>query len=114
MISGRRRSGIYDLLSGLVVVPDRCGQREDTLRDADSDALEGSAAVLFQVELVLEGVVHRLGQLSHRLQRGLAFTTFLRLERRPQQICPAQGQIRLELLGGEALVCDQQQARAGR
>ncbi|GAA1925158.1 hypothetical protein GCM10009753_68070 [Streptantibioticus ferralitis] len=39
-------------------------QREDALRDADGDALEGPVGVLFQVELALEGVVHRLDQSS--------------------------------------------------
>lgn len=38
-----------DRLPGLVVVPDRRGEREDALGDADGDALEGPAAVLFQV-----------------------------------------------------------------
>lgn len=37
------------------------------------------ATVLFQVELALEGVVHRLDQLPHRLQQGLALATFLPL-----------------------------------
>lgn len=33
----------------LWVVPDGCGQREDALGDADGNALEAPAAVLFQV-----------------------------------------------------------------
>ncbi|MFF2515565.1 hypothetical protein [Streptomyces sp. NPDC058086] len=32
-----------------MVVPDRCAQREDALGAADGNALEGPAAVLFQV-----------------------------------------------------------------
>ncbi|MFG2511262.1 hypothetical protein [Streptomyces sp. NPDC048584] len=48
---------------------DRHGQREDALSDADGDALEGAAAVLFQVELAFEGVVHRLDQLPSRFSR---------------------------------------------
>ncbi|MFD9514946.1 hypothetical protein ACFWB6_52335 [Streptomyces mirabilis] len=64
--------GACDRLAGLVVVPDRGGHREDALGDADCDALEGPAAVLFQVELAFEGVVDRLDELPDRLEEALA------------------------------------------
>jgi hypothetical protein len=44
-------------LSGLVVVPDRGGQGEDALQDPRRDPDGCPAAVLFEVELALEGVV---------------------------------------------------------
>jgi hypothetical protein len=44
--------------------PDRDGHCEDAPGDADSDALEGPAAVLFQVELAFEGVVDRFDELG--------------------------------------------------
>jgi hypothetical protein len=49
--------------AGLVVVPDRCGQGQDALQDADHDSGGGVSAVSFQVELALEGVVDRLDDL---------------------------------------------------
>jgi hypothetical protein len=51
VIVGDQRPG--DQCTDLVVVPDPGGHRQDTLGDPDRDALEGSAAVLFQVELPL-------------------------------------------------------------
>jgi hypothetical protein len=96
--------------AGLVVVPDRGGHREDALGDTHGDALEGATAVLFQVQLALEGVVDRLDQLSHRLQQGLALAAFLPFEGQPEQLDALEGEIGLELLGGETLVRDDQQA----
>jgi hypothetical protein len=61
-----------DGLAGAVVVPDRGGQGECALGDADGDALEAVRAMLFKVELALEGVVDRLDELAHRLEYRLA------------------------------------------
>ena len=55
--------GSLDRLAGAVVVPDRGGQGEDALHDADPDPGGGVAAVLFEVELTFEGVVDRLDDL---------------------------------------------------
>lgn len=55
--------------SGLAVVPDRCGHREDALGDPDGDALEGPAAVSFQGELAFEGVVDGFDELADLLRR---------------------------------------------
>ena len=52
--------------------------------DPDGDALDGAAAVLFEVELALEGVVDRLDELPDGLSsRGRAVV--LLLAGRPQQ-----------------------------
>jgi hypothetical protein len=47
----------------VVVVPDRGGQREYPLQDADEDSGGGVSAVSFEVELALERLVDRLDRL---------------------------------------------------
>jgi len=42
------------------------------LGDADADAVDGAAAVLFQVELAFEGVVDRLDELADGLEQWFA------------------------------------------
>ncbi|GAB1510593.1 hypothetical protein JCM33774_26350 [Actinophytocola sp. KF-1] len=59
-------------MAGGAVVPDGCGEREEALGDADSDALDGASAVLFEVELACEGVVDRLDEPADRLEQWLA------------------------------------------
>jgi hypothetical protein len=44
-------------------VPDRGGQGQDALQDPDRDPDTGAAAVAFQVQLALEGLVDRLDKL---------------------------------------------------
>lgn len=46
--------------------------RMRSLGDADSDAFEGPAAVGFEVEQALEGVVDRFDQLADALEQRLA------------------------------------------
>ena len=58
------QQGSLDRRSDAVVVPDRGGQGQDALHDADPDPGGGVAAVLFEVELALEGVVDRLNDLA--------------------------------------------------
>ena len=58
----------HDGRAGGVVVPDGGGQGEDPLQDPDGDAVVGPAAVLFEVELALEGVVDRLDGLAQWLE----------------------------------------------
>ena len=53
----------HDGLAGVVVVPDRGGQGQDALHDAEPDSGRGVPAVSFEVELTLEGVVDRLDDL---------------------------------------------------
>jgi hypothetical protein len=80
----RRASACSD--AGLVVAPDIGGHGEDALSDTDGDALEGPSAVLLQVQLPLEGVVHGLDQLSHRFEQAIALGPLLPLQRGPQQV----------------------------
>jgi hypothetical protein len=48
----------------VVVVPDRGGQGEDALQDADQHAVGGLAAVVFEVELTFVGVEDRFDGLA--------------------------------------------------
>ena len=45
-------------MAGVVVVPDRDGEREESLEHAHEDALLAVAAVSFQAELAFQGVEH--------------------------------------------------------
>ncbi len=64
MIVGDQRP--QGCLSSLVVVPDRGGEGEDALQDPDRDPHPGAAAMAFQVQLSLEGLVNPLDQLPQR------------------------------------------------
>ncbi len=66
-------------------MPDRSGQRQYALGDADGDSLPGTASVLLQVKLTFEGVVDGLDELAHLLQQRLARSCGLVLARGPQQ-----------------------------
>jgi hypothetical protein len=79
--------------SGLAVVPDRGGHRQDALGDPDGDALEGPPAVFFQVKLALEGVVDRFDELVDLLEHRLAVAGLLSLAGRPQQLDALPGQV---------------------
>jgi hypothetical protein len=61
-------------LAGVVVVPDRGGQGEDALQDADQDAGGRFAAVAFEVELALIGVEDRFDGLAQGLEEPGAAT----------------------------------------
>src|SRR5829696_9388770 len=54
----------------LPVEPDPGGQGEQPLGDADEHPTQGAATMLFQAELVLEGVDDRLDPLAHATQRS--------------------------------------------
>ena len=69
-------------------VPDRGGQREDALQDADEHASRGVPAVSFQVELTLEGLVDRLDGLAQGLDQARAGSVGLALTGRAQQPDP--------------------------
>jgi hypothetical protein len=64
-----RHQRSQDGLTGGVVVPDRGGQGQDALQDADYHAAGGVAAVLFQVKLAFEGVAGRFDDLAQRLEQ---------------------------------------------
>src|SRR4029453_8453969 len=68
VVIGDHRALVLDL--ELPVEPDRGGQGEQPLADADEDSAEGAAMVLFQAELVFEGVDDRLDPLAHPAQRA--------------------------------------------
>lgn len=55
--------GAADACTDGVVVPGRGGHGQDSLADAGTDARDGACAVLFEVELALEGVVDGLDDL---------------------------------------------------
>ena len=80
-------------------MPDGGGHGQDALGDADGDALEGAAAVGFQIELAFEGVVDRLDQLADGLEQRLAVAGGLVLAGGPQQRDAAGGQVSLGLVG---------------
>src|SRR2546423_11907593 len=64
-------------LPGLGVVPDGRGESGEALENPGEDALIGSATVALQVELALQGVVHRFDELAHRLQERAVGTGLL-------------------------------------
>ena len=74
-------------------MPDRGGQGEDALQDADYHSAGGVAAVLFEVELAFEGLVDRLDDLAQWPEqvrpgpRGLAFAAG------PQELDPAPAMV---------------------
>jgi hypothetical protein len=66
-----------------VVPKPACGQSEDALQDAGDHAAGRVAAVLFQVELALEGVVDRFVDRAQRLEQARAGSSALALARGP-------------------------------
>src|SRR2546421_2242111 len=60
-----RGQGTHDRLAGVPVVPDGGGHGEDALQDAHGNTCGGATAVLFESELVFEGVIDRLDALPH-------------------------------------------------
>jgi hypothetical protein len=80
-------------LSGSVVVPDRGGQCEDALQDADDDSGRGAAAVSFQVELPFESLVDRLDRLAQWLEQSGSRPLGLACAGSAQQFDPARVQV---------------------
>lgn len=105
MIVGSERT--HDRLTGVVVVPDGGGHREDPLEHADGHASGGAAAVALQVELSLEGLVDRLDDLPHRSEQPRSGPLSLALVGRTQQVEAQLRQLRLELAAEVVLVADQ-------
>src|SRR5258705_13647903 len=102
VVVGHQRS--LDRLAGAVVVPDRRGQSQDALHDPNPDPGGGVAAVLFEVELALEGVVDRLDDLPQWLEEPDTGPLRLALAGRAAQLQPGAGEFGLELPGGGNLV----------
>jgi hypothetical protein len=66
------------------VVPDGCGEGEESGGDAGVDPGEGSAAVLFEGELAFQGVEHGLDPLPHGAELAVA-GVLVRKSRRPSE-----------------------------
>src|SRR3954471_2468449 len=101
------QEGPFDRLAGAVVVPDRDGQCQDALRDADPHSGRGVAAVLLQIELTLERVVDRLDDLAERLEELAAGPGSFALSGRAEQVQPGLRESGLELTAVVVLVRDQ-------
>src|SRR5258706_1477985 len=110
VVVGQERA--LDGLAGAVVVPDRGGQREDSLKDADEDSRRGVAAVSFEVKLSFEGVVDRLDDLAEGPEELRAGPLGLAFAGRAQQGQPGAGKDGLEVMAVVVLVADDHLAAA--
>src|SRR5919197_6263756 len=97
------KQGPQGRLAFVRVVPDGGGQSGQALQDPGEDTLVGPSAVSLQVELALQGVVHRLDDLAQGLEEPAML---------PLLLIPASGtdeddapvvEERLELSAGVAL-----------
>jgi hypothetical protein len=93
-----RDQGSHDRLASGVVVPDGGGQGQEALQDADGHPAWVVAAVAFEIELALEGVVDRLDDLAQRLKNRVPAWLGLALAGRAQRAQPGRRQ---DGLGGE-------------
>src|SRR5680860_1619218 len=84
VVVGGEASGWAWPLGGLVV-PDRCGEREESLEDSGADAGFGAAAVAFEVELGFEGLVDGLDDLAERPEELLVSSGLLRAQGRADE-----------------------------
>src|SRR5690348_17612564 len=92
-----------DRFGGGPVVPDGGGHGQQPLGDAGVDTGGGAAAVAFEVELALEGVVDRFDPLADPADRSVAGRLVAAV--RADQVQPvAGGEQVLELAPGEPLV----------
>src|SRR5438067_11852486 len=91
-------------LPDLGVVPDDRGESGEALEDPGEDALIGPPTVAFQVELALQGVVHRFDELAQRLQERTAGSALLIGASRTDERGAVIGEEGLELGRGVALV----------
>src|SRR5579871_3436890 len=94
--------------SELVVEDDACGEAEEALEDAFSDALESAAAVAFEGEEVFEGPEDRLDSLADRRETrsSARFVFAARTHDRGVQFVDLAG----EVAAGVALVAQQRLA----
>ena len=107
MVIGDHRALVLDL--ELPVEPDRGGQGEQPLADADEDPAEDAATVLLQAELLLEGVDDRLDPLAHPAQGPEPARLILAVG--ADQEGPQPSDMALERLAGKALVGQDDRAR---
>src|SRR5215831_13929620 len=99
--------GSQDGLAGVVVVPHGGGEGEESLEDADDDAIWRSAAVAFQVELAFQRVVDGFDDLTERFEPSGGGAGRLPFVGGPHQLDVVVGEERLELAAGVALVGDE-------
>src|SRR5487761_1750650 len=99
--------------TGGPVVPDAGGHGQQPLRDPGVQALGGPAAVAFQVELPLEGVVDRCDPLPDPADGPVPGRLVAAVRPDQPQLIPGGDEL-LEVAAREALVPDQRQARAQR
>jgi hypothetical protein len=90
-------------LAGGAVVPDRCGEGEQALANAGTDAVDAASAVELEVELPFEGVVDRLDQLADGFEQVLARARRVVAVGRAQQAHSALGEEPVEFGGDVAL-----------
>jgi hypothetical protein len=102
--------GALTRLAGLPVPPDPGDQGQQPLGDSDPDTGEGAAAVPFQSELVFARVEQALDPLPDPAQRPVPVGLISPVG--AQQPGPMRCDQLLELLPGEALVAQDEQARA--
>src|SRR5882762_6449365 len=91
-------------LPGLGVVPDGRGESGEALEDPGEDALIGSPTVAFQVELALQGVVHRFDELAQGLEEPARRPGLLIRPGGTDEAGPMIGKEGFELGRGVALV----------
>ena len=105
-LSDRRPSVSAGRFAGGVVVPDRGGQREDALHDAEDDTRVCALGAV-EVKLSLEGLVDRFDDLSQRLEQGCARPFPFTFTGRPQQLDSMLGQFAFETTAEVVLVADE-------
>src|ERR1022692_3100678 len=98
--------GSLDGFGGGPVVPDDCGHGQEPLGDPGADARSGAAAVPFEVELALEGVVDRFDPLADPADGPVAGCLVTAVGPDQADAEPVGDQV-FELPPGEALVADQ-------
>jgi hypothetical protein len=96
----------------LPVEPDRGGQSEEPLADADEHPTEGAATMLSQPELIFEGVDDRLDPLAHPAQRTEPGRLILAI--RADQHGAQPSDVAFELGAGQALVGQDDRPRGQR
>jgi len=91
----------------VVVVPDRSGQGQEALYDADEHPGGGAAAVLFEAELSFEGVIDRLDGLPKGLEEPATGPFGFALACPSQQLDSLVGEVGFEVAAVVVLVADQ-------
>lgn len=86
------------------VVPDCCGEGEESLKDTGANAGSGAAAVSFEVELGFEGLVDRFDDLAEGPEEPLVWPWLVVAEGRADEGDASGVEFGLELGAPVALV----------